>query len=382
MLRNAIVLATVWCLFTAGLAVVADEPDWGSIPYTPHAEYQAVDADGFGTFPLTGPIKMRGVILNRSETMLDSTPGASGWLGGLWQVYVQTVDTGDFGGTACWMGQYIGRIMGTHPEGSYSDVEWQAELDRLTHDPVSGHEFQPGDLVEIRARAPGLHYNGKSNVNEQHSNDPAADFDVYLIEADYGLPMPTVLSLADLKDGNDDFIFDPDRLVGPEHYQGSLVRINDVDWVSTGGWQPDGELEIQDGTGRTFPVKLGLGDGYSTYDPPAGPFDVIGILDQEDTNNGDGYLDGYRLWLVEDYDGNGVVLPAPFPLLGDFDGDGDVDLDDHDDLCACLAGAGTAPSPPPPTTIEECLEAFDFDEDDDVDLSDFGMFGQSFTGSW
>jgi len=377
-LRQGRTLATCTAvaLLAGSVQVWVDDPDWGSMSYTSHAEYQAVDANGFGTFPMTDPVKMRGVILNRSEAMLDPAPGAPGFLGGLWQVYVQTVDADDSGGTACWMGQYIGKILGTHPEGSYTDAEWLAELDRLTHDPLSGHEFQPGDLVEVRARAPGLHFRGKNNVNEQHSNDPAADFDVYLLEANHGLPTPTVLTLADLKDGNDDFIFDPDRLVGCEHYQAALVRINEVDWVDTNGWAPDGELSIQDGTGRTFPVKLGLGDGYNAHEPPAGPFDVVGILDQEDLDSDDGHMDGYRAWVTQDYDGNGSIVPASFPLTGDLDDDGDVDLDDYAVFADCLNGPGNSPASGCPSGVNG-----DLDDDEDVDLSDFAIFACKLTAN-
>ncbi|MFH1747580.1 MAG: dockerin type I domain-containing protein [Planctomycetota bacterium] len=307
----------------------AGEPDWESMPYTPHSEYQAVDADGFGTFPLTDPVRMRGVIVNRPEDMLNGAPAAPGYLGGLWQIFVQTADDDDFGGTAGWMGQYIGKIVGNHPDGSYTDEEWLAEIARLSFDPVSGHEFQPGDLVELRARAPGLAFRGKTNINEQHSNDPAADFDIYLLEADRGLPTPAVLSLADLKDADDEFIFDPDRLTGCEHHQGTLVRFNDIEFVDTAEWGPDAELVIQDGTGRTFPVKIGLGDGFGTYEPPPAPFDIIGILDQEDYNSDDGNKDGYRLWVMY-YTGNGYIIPEPFALAGDMNCDGLVNAYDID----------------------------------------------------
>lgn len=59
---------------------------------------------------------------------------------------------------------------------------------------------------------------------------------------------------------------------------------------------------------------------------------------------------------------------------GDADQDGDVDADDFAVLVECLAGPDTQPSPPPPMTADDCLEVFDFDEDDDVDLRDFADF--------
>ena len=360
-------LAIITILFTFASAR-ADDPDWPTMPYTPHADYQAVDDDGFGTFPLTQPVKMYGVIVNDPVDMLDPTPGADPFMGGQWQIYFQAVAEGDFGGTACWMGQNIGKLMGTHPEGSYTDEQWLDELDRLTHDPNSGYAFQRGDLVEIRARAPGLAFRGKTNINEQHSNNPAADFDVCLLQADYGLPTPELITLSDVKDADDVFIFDPLRLVGAEHYQGTLVRVNDVGFVGTEDWGPDGELLLADDTGRTLPVKLGRGGGFSVYDPPPTPFDIIGIFDQEDLNSDDGYLDGYRLWVMN-YDGNGDVINGE-GCLGDLDGDGNVDLAD---LAELLGHYGT--------TSEASYADGDLDRDGDVDLADLaellGVYGTS-----
>ncbi len=289
------------------LAGYSQAIDWPSMPYTLHSNCQAVDGDGFGTFPVNSPIKMRGVLLNWGHSMLDPTPGAPEFLGGLWQRYVQTVEPGDFGGTACWMGQYIGKIVGNHPAGSYTDQEWVAELDRLDYDPATGHHFRPGDLVEVRARAPGLHFRGKTNINEQHANVPEADFDLVLLQADYGLPAAEVITLSEVKDAGDGFIFDQTRATGAEHYQGLLVQINNVSFVNPGDWGPNAGLTVQDGTGRTLPVLLGLGSGFTLYDPPPAPFDIIGIFDQEDYNPDDGYKDGYRLWVM-DYDGSQFVV--------------------------------------------------------------------------
>jgi hypothetical protein len=347
-----------------------DDPDWPAMPYTPHADYQAVDQDGFATFPLTNPVKMRGVIINDPTDMLDPVPGSDPFMGGQWQIYVQAAEPDDFGGTACWMGQNIGKLNGTHPEGSYTDEQWLAELDRLSHDPNSGYAFQRGDLIEIHARAPGLAFRGKTNINEQHSNNPAANFDICLLEADYGLPTPELITLSDVKDPNDVFIFDPERLVGAEHYQGSLVRVNDVSFVSAQDWGPEGELVLADDTGRTIPVKLGRGCGFDICDPPPPPFDIIAIFDQEDLNSDDGYLDGYRLWVMN-YDGNGEVINGE-GCIGDLDADGDVDLAD---LAELLGHYGA-------TSSATCADG-DLDRDGDVDLADLAeLLGAYGTSCW
>jgi hypothetical protein len=365
-------------LFQAALAVLAcaaahawADPSWPDMPYTSHAAYQAVDGSGAGTFPTIAPVKMRGVILNAPCDMLDASPGADPFMGGQWQVALQAVDTDDYGGTTLWMGQNVGKIMGNHPAGSYTDAAWLQELDRLNHDPATGRLFRPGDLVEVRARAPGLFHNGKANINEQHSNDPAANFDVILLQPNAGLPEPQVLTLADLKDSSDRFIFDPARAFGDEHYQGAAIRINDVSFVDPSDWRPSGQLLIQDATGRTFPVLLGLGEGFTRYPPPAAPFDIVGILDQEDAVEADGFKDGYRLWAMN-YDGDRFVLFLP--VKPDFDGDGDVDAHDLSHLQDCVTAPAIRQTSP------ECTTA-DFDGDGDVDQDDFGILQRCFTGT-
>ena len=80
----------------AGAATAgAQEPDWESMSYTQHAVYQAVDANGFGTFPVeAGPVKMQGILLHDPADMLDTTPGAPAFMGGQWQLFVQAVGPG------------------------------------------------------------------------------------------------------------------------------------------------------------------------------------------------------------------------------------------------------------------------------------------------
>ena len=73
----------------------------------------------------------------------------------------------------------------------------------------------------------------------------------------------------------------------------------------------------------------------------------------------------------------GELVQVP---MGDFDGDGDVDLVDHAVFFDCLAGPDTTPTPTLPTTAQDCLGAFDFNLDTDVDLDDFTNFQEAFTG--
>jgi hypothetical protein len=353
--------------------VAAGDVDWESLPLTSHKALQAVDDSGAGTHPLDGPLKVRGVILNRYDLMLDPTASAPGFIGGSWQIYVQTIDAGDFGGTACWMGQNYGSFPFNPPDETYTDAAWNAEVERVTHDPAGGHAFQVGDLVEVHARAPGLSYRGKVNINEQHLKDPEFDFDVILLEADRGLPTPEVLSLSDLKDASDKFIFDPTRQTGCERHQGTLVRVKEVSLVGD-EWASGGTYTISDGAGRTFPILLSRGAGFDTWSPPSEPFELVALLDQEDATSGG--VAGYRFWVLRDYDGNGFTVGGP---SGDFNGDGALDDVDFAALAECVSGPEAAPASVS-FGVQACREAFDFDMDRDVDLVDFAEFQRVFGG--
>jgi hypothetical protein len=65
-----------------------------------------------------------------------------------------------------------------------------------------------------------------------------------------------------------------------------------------------------------------------------------------------------------------TCVPAGF-TPGDFDGDGDVTLADFAFFIDCLGGPDKAPAPVLlGVTHSQCLEVFDFDTDEDVDLDD------------
>ena len=96
------------------------------------------------------------------------------------------------------------------------------------------------------------------------------------------MPAARTISLADVKNPNDSFNFVQDRLSGAEHYQATWVRLENVRLVDPAGWGADAELTITDGT-YTLPLKLGL-TGFDAMPAPSGPFDVMGIFDQEGWN--------------------------------------------------------------------------------------------------
>ncbi len=375
--RTKLYGAVVSVVAVAFLAVgQAAAVNWEGTSYTDHSALQAIGDDGNTTYTSGFPVRMIGIVINNNEDMLDPSPGFSnpaGWppppppdLGGQAQIYIQAVnldgttwdpDTDstfdDFGGTACWMGQNYGNLYPQDYGKNYSDDEWKAELGRLNLQGGTGvsDPIRAGDLVEIRANK-GLYYQGKMNVNEQHNNDrddehpdwpdnrqdnPSPtdgsgdnDFEILRLDAGYGMPTPTEITLADLQAdtgaaGYDPTypMFDPSRQTGAEYYQGTLVRINDVKidqhyeeegWDNV--WGADGKLMLTDENDENHLVcKLGLGDGFSAYGAPTGGvdgyFDVIGILDQE---SGDSNRDGYRIWVM-DYSGNPEVLPEPATML-------------------------------------------------------------------
>jgi hypothetical protein len=370
LVHACIMVAVIWMAIGSQVPAQGQEPDWQAMSYTRHRDFQAVDANGTGTFATIAPVKMKGLILNRPSDMLNPAAGFDPFMGGQWQMFIQAVDPDDFGGTALYMGQNIGKPSGNHPAGSYTDAEWMAELERLSRDPATGRPFRSGDLVEVRARAPGLFFRGKTNINEQHQKVPDADFDIVLLAPNHCHPSPQTIELSDVKDAGDQFIFDSSRLTGAEHYQGAFVRFENVQFTS-GTWGPNQQMMISDGAGRTLPVLLGLGGGFTRYEAPAASFDIVGVFNQEDANAADGFKHGYSLWVM-DYDGTEFVLYRY--VKPDFDRDGDVDADDLAHFMSCASG------PAVPQNDPNCLGA-DFDGDSDVDQADFAVLQRCFSGA-
>jgi hypothetical protein len=182
------------------------------------------------------------------------------------------------------------------------------------------HRFRAGDLIEITARQ-SLFYGGKRNINEGHDLDPARNFDLRLVTANYGLPAPEVITLADVMDAGgvaEDRstwrpIFDPTRATGGEHYQGMRVRINHLTLLSTDGWNsanPWGNrvCTATDGEGRFLTLRH---PRYRLGSAPEGRFDAIGIFTQESGSGSQG-TNGYELFVQQ------VMphLPAPEVAIG------------------------------------------------------------------
>lgn len=300
-----------------------------------HRELQAVNPDGSSAFSGPTRVSVEGILLNNPEEWLDPTadPTVAPWyMGGQWEIFVQgeTDPNGnpDQAGTAVWMGQNYANGPGAF---SYTNEQWKNELYRVNRDPNTQWVFRAGDRIRVTGRH--LHYNGKRNINEQHNTDPDFSFTVELVKPAVGLPRPIEITLSDLRNEYDIDIFDPNRLSGGEYYQSRRVRIENVFITDPQNWGPGNTVTISDATGRTFPVRLGLGDGISRYACPLDWIDVIGIINQNSPTGQGGY---YLIAL--NYDGSGMVLGDASNrrgnLPGDINGDYRVDLLDVAELAA------------------------------------------------
>lgn len=285
------------------IAAVTAGPTWANadVPLVTHREFQAVDASGEQTYNATAKVTLEGIVLHNPADMLDPTPDDTVTdlfdISGQWQLFFQG-EGDDHAGTAIWLGQLYNNLPWVAADGGYSNEEFVAELARINE-----ARFAVGDRIRVSGYF--LSYQGKNNINEQHEKNPDHDFTIELVEKGVGLPKPEVVSLDELKDEQDRFVFDPERLVGGEYHQGRLIKIEDVNVVEPTGWGPDGEIVVTDGM-KTLPVKLGRGNGiYAGSFNLAEPFDVIGILDQASP----ALTNGYRLYVMN-YDGNGDVLAS------------------------------------------------------------------------
>lgn len=272
-----------------------------SVAQVTHTELQAVTANGEQSYNATEKVILEGILLHNPADMLDPTPDETITtpfdMGGQWQIFFQGQGD-DHSGTAVWMGQLYNNMPWIASDGGYTNEEFINELSRL-----NAAQFSPGDRIRVTGYY--LSYNGKMNINEQHNNNPDHNFTIDLVERGAGLPVPEVVTLDELKDDNDDFIFDSTRLSGCEYYQARLIKIESVYFADANDWGPYGELTITDGV-KKFPIKLGRGNGfYAGSNNLAEPFDVIGILNQESSD----LTGGYMLYILN-YDGNGHVLTS------------------------------------------------------------------------
>lgn len=309
-MKRIISVLSVLCLFAVGQSYA------GTGVFVTHRQFQAVNSAGEQTYGGSSRVSLEGIVLNNPADMLDPSPDETITetfnIGGQWQIYFQ--GTGDdHAGTAVWLGQLYNNLPWVSPDGGYCDVEFIAELARL-----NAAQISPGDRIRVTGYF--LSYKGKFNINEQHNNNPDHDFTVELMEKGAGLPRPELITLDQLKDAENKFIFDPERLIGPEYYQSRLVKLQGLYFADAEDWGPHAELIMTDGV-KTLPLKLGRGNGiYAGSNNLTEPFDAIGILDQDSTD----LKSGYRLYVMN-YDGNGRMLACREHRMADRPGDSDLD---------------------------------------------------------
>jgi len=247
-----------------------------------------------------------------------------------WQVYFQATEDaktndGDFGGTAMFMRRIVSWAGGNlfpDPPTDPQDPTWADEMSRLNY-PVDStgtkvaEPLRRGDLIQVTANAPGLFYNGKKNINTEHKGASTAYetgesyedylFSIVILQRDVEL-VASAIELSDLKDTNDNFIFDDTRATGCEHYQGSLVHLDNLLLVDPANWALDGEVTVTK-NGLTFGMKLGIDPDLLSIDANSlenTPFSVTAILDQESSD----FTTGYRLWLTNAGD---LIVAVPEP---------------------------------------------------------------------
>ncbi|NCA82461.1 MAG: hypothetical protein EOM72_06900 [Opitutae bacterium] len=264
-----------------------------------HAWLQAVNEVGFTTNLVPHPIRIRGVVLNDPEEMMDPaydpTATATANKGGEFQLFIQGVGD-DRGGTALWMAQNYDAAAPWKPGIKDYDAEWTNEMMRVRQ---SG--FRKGDLVEVTARI-SLFYGGKWNINENHSTNSANDYDISIVKENAGLPQAEAIALSDLVAADGAQIFDATRATGGEHWQGMRVRLDGIRLADTNGW---GKANWDDRTcmatndhlGRGLKLRLprtdlGAPPSTSAY------VSAVGILNQE-SGSGTSGTNGYELFVQE-----------------------------------------------------------------------------------
>lgn len=76
--------------------------------------------------------------------------------------------------------------------------------------------------------------------------------------------------------------------------------------------------------------------------------------------------------------GRAPLLEITLTSTGDANGNGNRDVADVGSLEKCMDGPDLLPLAPSPLSTDRCLFLFDFDEDGDVDIMDFGAFARRF----
>ena len=318
-MRGSWKLVAFVALVAAG-GVVLSSPAM-AVSYTPVtiSQLEENNTDGSSYWATLHPtiplyhVQFVGVVVNKPSDMLNYTYSSSN-TSPQFQVFVQalssggtygdyTVAPGDFGGAAVYMRRL--HPMGDHTQ-DYTDSEWATEMTR-----IGASTLNYGDVVLVQAKAPGMFFNGKFNINEQHKKSSDYDFSITVL----GQTTPTAapITLSALKDTSNHFIFDSTRASGCEEYQGSLVHLDNLLLTDPGDWGLGKTVTVSQGS-LTFPMQVGLDSGLGSVNPDSlasHSFSATAIVDQE----GGDYQGGYSLWLTSASNLSAVPEPGSLVLL-------------------------------------------------------------------
>ncbi|MCA9250901.1 MAG: hypothetical protein KDA54_07180 [Phycisphaerales bacterium] len=130
-------------------------------------------------------------------------------------------------------------------------------------------------------------------------------------------------------------------------------------------------------------IMLGLMDTFTSIASPATDtfalFDNVRVVAPDCDNNAQPDFSEIAADPELDCNSNDFLDTCETLSDGDFDDDGDVDLTDFDGFVDCLAGPDILLTNPSNPCEALCLQAFDNGGDDAVDLADFSAFQRSLT---
>lgn len=237
-------------------------------------DYEAVDADGIGTYPLvaafsngsfsvpTEKVTVEGVALAGYNEISD--PDSAG---GYYTAFLQDT-TSNCGGIQIWAGSWFyGGLWPAYRQSYYIN-------------------FQAGDRLRVTGYLADAH-RGKVVINHLHTAIPSYAFTVEYIDHP-GLPDPALITRV-----SDSSYFDQNRSGGGEYYQTRYVRLYGVQ-VKDGTWASGQQLTVGDSTGNIGMLLSAVGD-FSGSANLKGSLSVIGIFDQEDTTVP--CTSNYRVWV-------------------------------------------------------------------------------------